>query len=890
MPYDSIVFVANAGGYPDSATKAFSTGELYPTTRFGLTFGNISSTATCTNVSGTGQPLLSGRMATNTAARRFRVDLPGGPGTYRLRMALGTLNTNVTVGALIYDAATGGNLLHTVPDRAVNSGQVLDINGTVHTSYANWAANRGYVELTLPGSIFIAKSAATQLQIVNVEFEQQSTPLDPLQVKEFQERGSLAGAIPDLATIYAGQPSGEPFGRIVVPTGLDNDLSIVGGGLQSYLSIQTINSQRVLVHNGTRIPDSATPTLTLRQVTPGETKDTAFSFTLVPAGARPTTGILGRITTQTWLNRKTVKDQTDQCWPGYTGQAFVSDVSVNSAATFATAYNAITPNGTGWYRIRLQNGTYASAVILNNKDFGTGGILIEPEAGNDPDFSVTWSTVVRGLHMRNVRSSLNGGATIAFRFNDPGSGSSYFNNVVIENCQIGRLYRAGAVDSDVLTTSSYSGTAIYFAHGESLILRNNDFLGCAVGASINGVRRFLDQNNRARKGIGDKVKCAQAITYTSTFGVFADNHCYWYREGDTTHQQLDYDGFSSEAHQDNAQISTFGQNMSNWYKQTGTDGRQGISGAGIQKNWQVGDLCYNQGNNRIYRVKTAPTTSANGHPGGITGPTMPTAFSTPGDTSANVPDGELVWEFVAANPFTASTLYIHWEGCVVHSAAYSATGNPASTQFFINSNGGFDMPVHASFVNCLGATPNPRGIDNYGIKVDIPSRDASQNIIPGVTTTVGTVRNKTFAEFCSWVNSARVPAARQVNLGANFAVSGVELHARNNIVGQVQTPTDYSIASQYGDLVVVWNSSASGGNIPSANLRGGAGITTYGDGRYGYAALLDDRGLSVDELRSTLSKVVHSNSGAAGAKLREVHTVTLSGTGGPQDFELVIVP
>lgn len=880
MAYQTIACLSTAAGYSDNATNAYWLGEGYPTTRQGLTFGAITSGGSATTLTGSDfssplTPLISGRISSNSSVYFLRVDLPNGAGKYRIKMGLGHKTTGLTTGFAIYSNYTGGTLLHGVTTATLTAGQVLGVNGTIHANATDWAANTGYVELDLTGPIYIAKSASAQLQLNAVLLERQVTALEPLKVRKYGVAGptSNSGVMALQDTVHAKQPSGEILGIIETPVGLADAITIVGGGLASYLTVNYSGGKNYLVYNSTRVPDTATPTLTLRQTTTGETKDTSFTFTLVAAGDRPVDGtILGQITTPTWLHRAKVKAKRDAAWFGYAGQSFVTDVAVASADAFTAAWEAITPNGTGWYRIRLQNGTYAKTVYPSSKNFGTGGILVEPDTGHDPDFSVSWTMVVSGLHLRGFRSSLNSGSTIAFRFGSPSS--AYTNKVVFESLRIGRMYRDGAVDSDVTLTSSYSGTAMYFSHGESLVMKNMVFDGATVGISINGVRTVVDENNEAKRGVGDVMKFGVAVDYDSTSGFFADNDCYYWRKGQSTHQQLDYDGFSTEAHQDNAQGATFGQNKSNWYKQTGKDGLQGISGSGYQKNWQVGNSCHCQGNGNVYVCATAPITSSNGYVGGITGATMPTAMSTVGDRSTGIVDGELTWDFLAVNPFRYSAMWVYWEDCVVHAAAYSDTGNPASTQFFINSNGGFDMPCYAAFVNCVAATPNIRGITNSGIKFGVSSKDVTQTSISGVTNDIGTVPNAYAVEFCSWVSSAKVPSARSVNLGQNQCDNGVYVTTRKNIVGMIATPSDISTLDSQGEIVSAWDASST--TPPSAVCRGGDGITTYGDGRYGYSALFDDRGLTPAEVASGLSKVIHHNTGAAGARLKETHTITVT--------------
>ena len=878
MAFTPIVFTgsdspAYLAAFPSTYAAAyFSNTTAYPTTRGGITAGSTGMSGR--NVAlGTG-PYKYYQLNSSSTSNYIQIDMPNGAGVYRLKGAFGAGGVSNDQSVEIYDAVTGVTI-YTMPVTARAAGTVASLDGVQYPE-ADWpgADTEKYVELTLPASIRLRRNSAATFYIAALMIEHQSTPLDPLKIRKNGVAGPLSNsgvrALQD--TAYSGEPLGEIFGKIEVASGAEN-ITIVGGGMASYLAIETIGSYQYLVYRNSRMPSTVTPTLTLRQTTTGETKDTAFTFTLVSDGGRPLDGtILGQITTPTWLHRVKVKAMRDAAWFGYAGQSFVTDVAVTNRTDLTAAIAAITPTGSSWHRIRLQVGDYNGGITLADRNYGTGGLLIEPDTGHDPDFSVTFATCQSGLHIRNIRNSLNGGSTVAWRFNEPSG--TFYNRIVLENMRVGRMFRTGAVITDVADTASYTSTAMLFSHGESLVYRNNVMDGCGVTLSANGIRTFVDEYNETRRCLGDILKIAQAVNYTSPSGIFATNECFHWRKGHLAHQQIDYDGFNTAAHQDNCQVATFGQNMSKWYISTGRDGKQGVSSSGYQKNWQVGELVYSTGNDRIYQVATAPTTSTNGHSGGITGSTMPTAMQTDSDTSTGIVDGELTWNFVSANPFATVPLWAYWEDCVSHTAAYSTTGNPSSGQYFINSNGGFNMPFNIALVNCMAATGNSRGTDNGGISFDVYSTDISGAGISGAVQTFGKLPNITRSEFCSWIAPARIASVDSINLGTNSPTGGTYVTSRKCVVGTLGTVADVSTLDDVGTVIVDWRSGSTA--TPTSLLRGSASMLTYNGGQYGYYEALVDLDMDKDVLRSSLSKIVHHNTGAAGARLKETHTITVT--------------
>lgn len=921
----TLAFVDTATNYADYTTKPYSLGEAYPTTRAGLTFGVVDSngdanTLNTADFSSPATPLLSGRISTTSTARLIRIDLPEGPGTYRVRCALGTNTSATDCGLRIFDNAAGAvnsdTPLHEVTGTAGAAGKFTDIEGTLHDK-ADWSANQGYEELTLPATVYITRAAAEALHLANIQFEHVATPLQPLKLREWAvggedvldgvrvaptgtnasaHYGNMKSA--EVTTIYAQQPEGEIIGYIEAVNGATNYV-ISGGGLASYVELQSVVdyngvTRTAIVCKDTRIPDTATATLDVRQETTSETKTTSFSWTLVPAPGRPTdNSILGRLSTQTWLKRKTIHDVAATAWQGVPEDpTYASDELVSTLSDLADELNNLSTTGDAstYHRIRLQSGDYTGNEVVSAKQL-PGGVVIEPDDGA----TVTFNGQLRfnnfnGLHIRNLTISANisgGSYAPQFRFDDPGTSDGYSHRVAITNVKVGKLHTSGTQHSDMGTTPQNANiytSIFFFYHGESLYIEDADHYGQSVGYSINGVRAVYIKNLRERASLGDFIKISKAYEASSTHGLLTDDNVYVWIEGRTTHEQLDYTGFSTAAHQDTHQISAFNQNISFWYPNTGQDGAQADNGSNPNdpiKNWLMDQLVYAP-NNRIYKVVGVPTTSSNGQPGGITGSTVPSAFLDDQDTSTNITDGEVTWDFEIANSHTADTLYVYNENCLVHSAAY--VSDPPSIQYFINSNDGHNMKTETVLVNCLCATPSSRGVDNISLKAGDIEDASGQSVDKPYW--IGEVQNETYVEFCSFMAPAKVSDSRTINAGELFPKNGTRVHSRYNLVGKLGEVKDAALLSSIGDAVIDFESSAVSGTKPNEELHGGTSITQYGsNNNWGYTSLVDT-GLSREEITSDLSETLHYNDGSKGARLREEFTVTC----GTDSFTLVINP
>lgn len=159
----TINFRATSGFVTDQAGETFSLGEQYPVTRGGLTFGwatNLTANARDRN-SGIDRRLaglmqLANSLGTTTT---FRLDLPNGPGTYTVRLALGDDAANQDIRVRVRDG-TGGTVLATIQDSTLSASEWFDATGVRRTSAALWVANNASTNLTFTANHLILEIGA----------------------------------------------------------------------------------------------------------------------------------------------------------------------------------------------------------------------------------------------------------------------------------------------------------------------------------------------------------------------------------------------------------------------------------------------------------------------------------------------------------------------------------------------------------------------------------------------------------------------------------------------------------------------------------------------------------------------------------------------------------
>lgn len=100
-----INFRATAGFVTDGAGETYCTGDAYPVTRGGWTFGWEDAGVQTRDRNSTVDPRLAGMNFQATSGKRFRIDLPAA-GSYNVRVAAGDASSNNASAFDIKDNAT----------------------------------------------------------------------------------------------------------------------------------------------------------------------------------------------------------------------------------------------------------------------------------------------------------------------------------------------------------------------------------------------------------------------------------------------------------------------------------------------------------------------------------------------------------------------------------------------------------------------------------------------------------------------------------------------------------------------------------------------------------------------------------------------------------------
>lgn len=832
----SLNFRATAGAWGETPPSGgvIGTATLYPQSIAGLTVGWATAAPTISDYTGATNAKLSGRHSSNSDANFFRIDLPLGPGTYRVWMAIGTLSGSTTTAFSLRDAS--GNVISAVGSTVVAGNanpalaNVMDATGAI-VPYNTYISTDGgtFVQFTtLDNNIRLFRNGVA-LQVANIMLEAVSVPLDPAVLTTEFGTGTHSGSI------RPKEPQGHRFGRVTAPTGLQN-FSIVG--TSTYFTLETDASGTWLAATGTRIPDGWTGSVTVRQTSGGLTRDTTFNFT---AGtlSRPVTGLLGRVSSDTLIQRTRVKSVMDaECWQGYGGQSLASDQIVTSRADFVAKFNALPV--TGWHRLRLQNGDYTGVGTLTAKDWiaNGGGVVIEPDAGHDPIFRCDLQGCnQRGVHYRGLRV-VPMASSVESVWNC-GIGAPY-PVYRVENCRIGYAYAPGFNVADWLTWS----TIMDFEFCEEVSFINNDFDGIGNGFIISGGRRMRFQNNRWKRVARDIHACSTAFRFNTPRGVFSDNLTYVEISDCTCWFGPDiYTGLSSGAtpHSDWLQIRRTGGAA---YPTTtaGVNGSAGLP-------WAVGNIGFTPSVDRLYTVVS------------VTGDALINPASPPTGTGTGIVSGNVTFDYLQDYTLATEMVILLEGNCVMlDGVTVNAPGTAQpNVQFTINSNSGWKNTFTFVAINNLCASTGSRGLEGGGLS----------------ETTV-------HAEWNSFVSSA----AKALNNDQAYIVGGT-LRAHRNIVGLV-SGEPYLISpiarAAYGNVAVNFQTGATSPNRPGDVLRGS--FTDLGGSLgWGYT-MIDDDTVTAAEFRSNMSKQLHHLTGAAGAKLREVHTVTV----GVDSFPLIVNP
>jgi len=159
MAYDfGYNFRATSGYVTDDAGYTYNIGETYPTSK---TAGGVTTnvgwdvTPQTRDRDNTVGPRLAGLNSLNTggpSTYTFRVDLPAS-GTWNVYIACADASFSNEAFFDVLDS-NGSTVLYAQADITIASGSVLDAAGTLHTSYALWAANQAPRSLTFSGTAF----------------------------------------------------------------------------------------------------------------------------------------------------------------------------------------------------------------------------------------------------------------------------------------------------------------------------------------------------------------------------------------------------------------------------------------------------------------------------------------------------------------------------------------------------------------------------------------------------------------------------------------------------------------------------------------------------------------------------------------------------------------
>ena len=833
----SLNFRSTVGSWGETGSDGVVRGEAYPTTIAGLECGWVNATPSLSDYAGATDAKLSGRNNTNISNAYFRIDLPDGPGTYRIWLACGALSSTVNTGFLIRDGS--GSAVQTIGSTSVTgngtaaNADVLDASGAT-IDYPVYLSGGGgtYVEHTFVNDHVRIERNGITIYLDNVQIESQADPLvDCVLTTEFGT-GTHAG------TIWAKEPAGKGIGRVSSASGTQS-FSVVAGG--TYFDIETRGSEKWLVTTGTRIPDSWSDTVTIRQ-TSGGTHDTDFVLTAT-AIDRPVTGLLGAVSSLTLSRREFINDaiDTDE-WPGYEGQAFVSDQVVTDLSDFETKLKAITPNGTGWYRLRLQNGTYDGTPSFSGsgKDFGTGGLLVEPDTGHAPVFKGYCSFFhIRKMHFRNctLTPRLSVGVSSDPVFETSSATTTPYPLWRFDNCNIGHFYDAGFDVADHAEWRDFARPIF----AEQVIVKN-----CAVNGMRNFIvmssgRMFVSDDTTYQNVRQDFHGLSLAFYLDTPRGVFADDSLYVRFKGCRAWNNPDiYTGLASPPHGD-------------WLQVRRTDGAYPFT-AGINGGsgaWTVGtQIIVSQGGGawNVYEIATSA------------GAGQLDTGNPPTGTGTGITCGDCTVDYVQAWT-KMSNMYVLIEDCAIlqdgTTVDLAGTAQP-NVQFTINSGDGVGHSYEVVAVNCICASANTRGI-----------------IFPDATV---------HAEFLTLVGGAEKALDND-----RAIISAPTVRARRNVVGADASDLENITATvalySERNVAVSFKNGAAVGVRPATHLAGP--FNDYGGGLgWGYSDFVDDGTVTGAEFASALSKRLHHLTGAAGAKLREVHEVEV----GAETFELVVAP
>jgi hypothetical protein len=815
--------------------SAYVLGDVYPTTRNGLTFGYTSASSTFRSDSGTANNArISGRHQL-AAADKLRVDLPDGAGNYNLWMAMGALNAATATGCSIYDS-DNTTILASIGMFSPPSGSVVDASGTQLT-FAQWLTSNTPLALTFSGDHFyVARNVPNgnpSGYFNTIEFQLQAITLT---------NATLTNDVGDaLATIYAGQPPGKKIAKITAAGAQSFSLA---GTLAGYFSVALQGDGHYWIVGGSsRLPDAASGTLQVVQ-TDANGSNSPYStdviggtgsVTITSSQGRPTdASVLGLISTQTYLKRKTVVDACASVFAGWTNQTFATDVAVTSAAALQTAMsNAVAAKtGTSWHRIRLQTGgDWTTNIAIPAGDFGTGGLLITNDTGHDPQIAGTLTNSGRlmiGWHFDNVTFSLGSIPANSYQFTISAPSALPGHKIAVTNSRIGTYYGAG------FSVSNFNSWGIFLQADtcEDLVLRNNTVRGVQHFIVYGNVKHLVaDQGNDFALVYGDildtnKTFRAASPYYADSYVRLANFVC---RDQPDVFTTLDR---SSALHADLVQTQT---PIETW--STG----QSIT---------AGQVRINLNANKVYTATTTGTTAASG-----TGPS---------GTGTGIVDNTVTWNYL--KDYTPPALHM-----LIENGLIVAGG---TTSYVDTSNNKLAMPGRDMLIDSLTGVTSASATEFIYINNLAASPD-QYGLAP--------INADVYAEFNTMVGPGEIPAydaSHALNaLEKSLQVTGSgTLRAMGNIVGVSGGNAFISVLGTAvlvaeNNIVAGFDGATAAGQKPTDMLVGSFSQRA-GDSRWIYTA---DDTIAVDAktVQSTYSKMMRPKTGRYGARLKELHTLTI---------------
>jgi len=665
----------------DDAGDTFCVSDVYPTTRNGITFGWTNGAPTDSNRSSSVDPKFAGFNGTNTGFIKFRLDLT--PGTYRFRSASGIANQTISTGILVNQGNSAGEI-YRVASVSVPSGSSLDAGGTVRTR-ADWLANNDYVEATITESFIEIERNNVILYLQTFGFEELVVPLSAAVLSNATDSGVHDG------TIFAKEPEGHQIGKISSPTGAQA-FSLLGSS-STYLALEDRNGSTYLVTTGTRIPDNWTDTVTIRQTTDLETKDTNFVLTAT-AIDRPVTGLYSDVTSRTLSERAITRAVIyAELWPGYEDQAFDSDQTATSTTDLRDKINGLTPDGTSWYRIRVQDGTWTGTAFLNKKDFGAGGLLIEPDTGHDPLIECEIDNMLlRKCHVRGLKINPWGDSAGQYTFNG-GIGSAPYTLLRFSELRAGAFYAPGFDIDDWADWSDVFG----FEFCEQIAIHNCEFNGVSNCVNISGGRIFSLVGNTYRQVVRDFHALTTAFRFSTPRGVFDD---------DITYCEI-VDGTSWDKPDILSQIATVGVPHADYLqirRTTGGGAAYPTGSAGLNGSsnvaWFPNVIGFTASENRLYEVVS------------VTGDGLIDPQNPPTGTGTGIVSGNVTFDYSAEYDLGTDFRVVLENNCVLADGINTNVDDSIypDVQFVINSNNGWNNNLIISAINNMCGTKNIRGI------------------------------------------------------------------------------------------------------------------------------------------------------------------------------------